>query len=130
MSRAHRVYSASHEPRTFTGIDVSTPVAGYYRARLRSGGVWVGVHLYFGPPLDPVTGEELDRSHRWMARANGEPIAFLDVWPMCAASPIPEREYQRLTRQQAWAQQHAPDSAHADPRRRRDPLSTSEILPF
>jgi hypothetical protein len=65
-----------------------------------------------------------------MARANGEPIDWLSVWPACAASPIPEAEYRRLSKQQAWAQQHAPDSAHADPKRRRDPLSSAEPLPF
>ena len=44
-----------------------TPIPGFYRMRLRSGGQPVGVRVWFGPPADPVTGEELDRSWRWQA---------------------------------------------------------------
>ena len=43
------------------GVDAENPTAGYYRTRLRSGGVQVGVYIWFGPPFDPETGEELDR---------------------------------------------------------------------
>jgi hypothetical protein len=130
MTRAPFTYGERRASRAFTGIDVSAPVAGFYRTKLRGGGMMVGIRLFYGPPLDPVTGEPLERSWRWQAHANGEPIDFHAVWPLCAASPIPEPEYHRLCRQQAWAQQHAPDSAYADPRRKRDPLSSNEVLPF
>ena len=89
----------------------------------------VGVELRFGPPLDPVTGEELDRGWRWMAFVNGEPIAFERVWPMCAGDPITEDEYRRYCARKAWAQEHAPESAYATGRRinRLDP---NHPLPF
>lgn len=111
-------------------LDVTTPVAGFYRFKLRSGGVAVGVRLWFGPPKDPVTGEEMDRSWRWQAEAGGEYVDFDRVWPACGGTPIDEAEYCRLIRQQEWARQNAPDSAYADPRRNVDLLSTNTPLGF
>jgi hypothetical protein len=90
--------------------------------------VLVGVRIWHGPPLDPVTGEELDRSWRWQAQANGELVEFDDVWPGCAGDPITERQYREYAAQQRWAQQHAPDSSFANPRQRHDPLTA--LLPF
>ena len=57
MSRAALSYTDRSPARRFDGVDVTTPVAGYYRARLVSGGVRGGVRLFYGPPKDPVTGE-------------------------------------------------------------------------
>lgn len=110
--------------------DVSRPVAGFYRHKLRSNGVVGAVRIWFGPPLDPVTGEELDRSHRWQAEFLGEYVEFDDVWPNCAGDPISEADYRALVKRREWAAQHAPRSAYADPKRRYDPLSTKEPLPF
>ncbi|MDR2857260.1 MAG: hypothetical protein LBV50_05370 [Novosphingobium sp.] len=113
------------------GIDVTTPQAGFYRTRLTRGSVRVGVRLHHGPPLDPVTGEVLDRSWRWMADVNGEPFADFDrIWPACAGEPISEQEYRRYCARQDWARDQAPDSAYARPGRRLDPLSTTSPLPF
>lgn len=130
MSRAARVYGdRSHGPVVVVGaVDVTTPVAGYYRTKLRGGGVLVGIRLWHGAPVDPVTGEELDRSWRWQAEANGEPLDFDRVWPGCAGDPITEQQYRGYVAQQRWAQQHAPDSSFADPRKRHDPLTA--LLPF
>ena len=111
-------------------IDITTPEAGYFRHRLRSGAVAVGIRIWFGQPNDPVTGEEMDRSLRWQAQANGEPIDFDRVWPACAGEPITRAEYDRLCARQDWAKQYAPHSAYADPKRRSDPLSTAHPLPF
>lgn len=132
MKRRHRDYGdRSREPVAVEGaVDISAPVAGFYSTRLRSGGVMVGIELRYGPPLDPVTGEELDRSWRWIAFANGEPVEFDDVWPKCAAEPITEADYRGYIGQQGWARKYAPRSAHADPRRKRDPFSDAEPLPF
>lgn len=113
------------DPRS--GFDPDVPVAGYYRRRMVSGGIYVGVRIWHGAPLDPVTGEEMDRSHRWQAQVNGQPIDIERVWPSCARDPIDEREYHYLCSLQRWGADHAPDSAIADPTRRVDPLS-SEIL--
>lgn len=105
------------------GIDVEQPIAGYYRMKLRSGGVYGIVRIWHGPPLDPVTGEELDRSWRWQALFNGEPIDFEDAWPVCAKMTATEQDYRIAINRQAWAQKHAPKSGYADARARHDPLN-------
>lgn len=111
--------------------DVSTPRAGYFRHRLSSGSVAVGVRIYFDQPIDPVTGERLDRSWRWQADVNGEPFADFDrIWPGCTGEPISEAEYRTYCQRQAWAREHVPDSAYAMPGKRHDPLSTKEPLQF
>jgi hypothetical protein len=116
--------------RLHSGASVGSPVAGFYRTRLRGGGVIGGVRLWHGPPLDPVTGEELDRSHRWQAEFDGDPVDFDEVWPKCAGSPITEAEYRALVARREWSRKFAPGSAHADPRKRLDPLDPNSPLPF
>lgn len=91
------------------------PVAGWYRHKLRSGAVAVGVRIWWGPPADPVTGEEMDRSPRWQAHCNGRYVEIDRVWPQCAGAPIPEAEYDYLTSLQVWGEQHAPASPEANP---------------
>lgn len=120
--RPHLDYSRRSDFRA-VGFDPDLPVAGYYRMRLRSGAAFCGIRIWHGAPLDPVTGEELDRSHRWQAQANGEPIDLARVWPKCAADPVDEAEYQYLTSVQAWAKENAPDSPQANPMRRINPLT-------
>lgn len=112
------------------GHDVSTPTAGFFRFRLRGGAVAGGVRIYFGPPRDPVTGEELDRSWRWQADFDGEPIDFDRVWPACLKDLITEAEYRQRVGRRQWAETAAPDSAYAQRERRIDPLSTQTPLPF
>lgn len=109
----------------FAGYDPDTPTAGFYKMQLRSGAAYAGIRIWFGPPADPVTGDELDRSWRWQAEANGEPIDVERVWPKCADKGVSASEYRALCRQQDWAREHAPDSALADPRRKHDPLTSS-----
>lgn len=111
-------------------IDITKPVAGYYRHKLRSRGVIGGVRIWFGAPHDPVTGELLDRSPRWQAELDGEYVEFDDVWPECAKTAISERDYRELVARREWAKRNAPNSAFANPKRRYDPLSTAEPLPF
>lgn len=132
MARARIDYSSSsgRSARVEGGVDVTTPVAGHYRTKLRSGGVFVGVRIWHGPPLDPDTGEELDRSWRWQAHLNGEYIELDRVWPQCAADPITPEEYKLMCAKAEWAKQHAPASAYTDPRKRIDLLSTANPLPF
>lgn len=110
--------------RRFEGINPEQPIAGFYHFRMRSGAALCGVRIWYGAPLDPVTGEELDRSHRWQAEANGEYVEFDRVWPQCAGQPIDEAEYRHLCIVQTWAREHAPESALADPRRKADPLNS------
>lgn len=111
-------------------VDVSTPAAGFYRHKLRSRSIVGGVRIWFGAPLDPVTGEVLDRSPRWQAEFDGEYVEIDDVWPDCAGDPISAEEYRVLVNRRAWARQAMPASAFANPKRRYDPLSASEVLPF
>lgn len=104
-------------------IRPDVPVAGYYRMKLRRGGMYVAVRIWHGPPHDPVTGEELDRSWRFQATINGEPAELDRVWPSCAGEPITEAEAAYLTNLQAWGREHAPDSPQANPHRKVDLLS-------
>jgi hypothetical protein len=130
MTRAALTYNERRAPtRLFEGIDPERPVAGFYRHRLRSGGVYVAVEIFHGAPVNPdfVPGsdepEYLDRSPRWQARVNGSYVELDEVWPQCAGTPIDTAEAEHLAGLQRWgaAQGHA---ALADPRRRLDPLQT------
>lgn len=123
MTRAHIDYSDRTVSRRFAGLDVTTPEAGFYRFRLRSGGAYGIVRLRHGPPDDPITGEPLDRYWRWQADFNGELIDFDRVWPACAKMPATEDDYRRAIARQTWAKQHAPDSAYANPGVKHDPLT-------
>ena len=114
----------------FAGIDVSTPVAGFFRYRMRAASPRGGVRIWYGPPKDPVTGEVLDRSWRWQAEFNGELVDDFDrVWPACAGDPITEADYRAYCARTEWARQNAPNSSYATGKRR-DPLSVHEPLPF
>lgn len=128
MSRAPRNLNQRTSAEPFEGFDPDTPVVGFYRMRLRSGAVPVGIRVWFGPPKDPVTGEEMDRSHRWQAEANGAPIDLARVWPGCARDPVSPQEYAYLSTLQAWGEANAPDSPQADPTRPVDLLTAP--LPF
>ena len=104
------------------GSDV--PVSGFYRGKLRSGGALCGFHIWYGAPLDPLTGEELDRSHRWQAHCNGEYVEIEDVWPYGVQLQITEIAYNKHCQQQRWAKDNAPQSALADPRRKSNPITS------
>lgn len=130
MTRTALTYDDRSTHRRFEGIDVTQPAEGFYRTRLRAGAVRGGVRIWFGPPLDPVTGEELDRSPRFQAEFDGSYIEIDRVWPECAGDPISEAEYRRYCARKAWAEQHAPNSAYADRTRRLDPFDSQTPLPF
>lgn len=91
--------------------------------KLVSGGMLVGIKLWYGPPHDPDTGEEMDRSWRWQAHANGRYIDFDRVWPKCTGDPIDEKEYRYLSSLQEWGERHAPTSPEANPKKRIDWLT-------
>lgn len=115
MTRAALDYTAPGEARAFEGFDPDQPIAGFYRMRLRSGGVMVGIRIWFGQPKDPVTGEIMDRSLRWQAEANGGAIDLDRVWPRCAGDPVTEAEHDYLMKLQAWGEAHAPAGPQANP---------------
>ena len=128
FGRKRMDYTARTEARAFEGFSPDHPIAGYYRTRLRSGGVSVGVRIFYGAPKDPVTGEIMDRSHRWQAEVNGFYVEMDTVWPKCAADRIDRAEYDYLTQVQSWAVTNAPDSPQANPRRKINPLTAP--MPF
>lgn len=132
MTRAALDYTARREPvRAAAGAqDVSTPVAGFYRFRLSAGSVIGGVELFYGPPNDPVTGEVLDRSWRWQALFDDQPVDFDRVWPGCTGSPVTEAEYRALVARREWARTNAPNSAYARIGRKIDLLSAATPMPF
>lgn len=117
MARAHLDYGAC-QAATSKGFNPDQPIEGYYRFKLRSGAVPVGVHIWFGQPLDPVTREPLDRSLRWQAMVNDRDIDIDRVWPACADAPIDAREYAYLTSTEKWARENAPDAPQANPNKR------------
>ena len=102
--------------------------AGYYRTKLVSGGVQVGIHIWHGPPHDPDTGEVMDRSHRWQAHCNGRYIDIDRVWPGCGGDPIDKAEYEYLSKLQDWGEANAPESSFAKPFKPVDLLTAP--LPF
>lgn len=96
------------------------PDPGFYRMKRVRGGVWCAVRIWHGPPHDPDTGEELDRSWRWQATLDGEPVELRVVWPYCAREPIDQTEHDYLVSLRAWAVEHAPETPEAAPRQRVD----------
>lgn len=109
-------------------VDATEPTAGWFRFKLKSDGHPVGIYLWYGPPHDPETGEIMDRSWRWQARCNGEPIVLDRVWPGCAREPISEDEHDYLMGLHLWGKENAPDGPQAQPWRPIDLLSAP--LPF
>lgn len=105
-------------------FDIAKPVAGYYRRKLVKGGVWMPVKLWFGPPLDPDTGEELDRSHRWQAMDGDRLVAgeadIQDIWTRCCREPINATEYFYLVKDREWCRENAPHLPEANPTKRVD----------
>lgn len=111
------------------------PRAGFYQLLLR-GRPPQPVRIWFGPPTDPDTGEEMDRSPRWQMLVNGQPALlaeedrnpleveraklWTDVWPRCAGAPIEEAEYAYLVASIEHARQHEPDNPFSRPGRRID----------
>ena len=87
----------------------SVPTPGFfrYRALLEKlpNGRWLrGPELpcviWFGPPTDPVTGEELDRSPRYQALVDGREIDIEEIWPFVAGDKIEAEEYQKMRENQ------------------------------
>lgn len=99
------------------------PVVGFYRVRMVRNGPWVPVRIWRGPPIDPDTGEELDRSWRYFAERDGKLVEVDRVWPWCGRHPISEQEFQFLRQRSEHARHFRPDDPHANPRQSIDLLS-------
>lgn len=108
---------------------VDQPQEGYYRTRLVRGGPFVPVKIWHGPPHDPETGEELDRSPRWQALVNGEERDAREIWNWCADKPISESEYRYMLAVKNWAETHAPAEPEANPYQRADARTAAPVGP-
>jgi hypothetical protein len=120
MTRSDALYANGSKwtPPEGYGFDVDVPLSGFYRMKLRSGAIFVGIHIWFGEPLEPWTREPMQRGPRWNAECNGRYIELEYVWPKCADSPCDEAEYQYLSSLQAWGKENAPNSPQAKPHTR------------
>lgn len=99
----------------------------FYAVVLAKGAAAVPLKLWFGPPVDPDTGEELDRAPRWNCIRNGESVgieeaAFLvdNQDPIIKGIEIDEDEYEFLTVRNSHDREHDPESPFANPRQRID----------
>ena len=95
--------------------------AGFYRVRRGAKSVWRPVCIWHGPPLDPDTGETLDRSPRWQVMFCGRLIWDHSlVWPQAAGQPITREEHDYLLERIEYAREHDPNdpfgtkSGHVD----------------
>jgi hypothetical protein len=107
---------------------VDIPIAGHYRVRLIKGGPWLPLHIWQGFPIDPETGEELERGWIWRAQLIDGEVPIWNHWPMCAGSQIPEAEYRWMLATCRHAAAYDPMMPEAAPRSKID-LSTLPI-PF
>lgn len=127
MSRAFLDYNAGGAAIVGEGFDPDRPVAGFYEIKMVRGGMLAGVRIWHGPPHDPVTDEELDRSWRWQAEVNGDRVEIDRVWPKCAPTPISPTRYAEYVARTRRALETDPLSALADPRKPidhlRDPIA-------
>lgn len=71
------------------------PTAGYYEV-FWSDGFWHPVKIWFAPSLDPVTGEEMDRSPYWHASVSEDEVSIHDVWPECSGRVLTEEVYYNM----------------------------------
>lgn len=86
----HSIKKAGIEP-----VPIWPPRAGHYQW-MNSDDTRSAILIWFGPPLDPETGEELDRSPRWQALRDGAEIQVEEVWPLVRGREITETEYDEL----------------------------------
>lgn len=117
-------------------IPILEPPGPYYAVRLVKGGIRCPAHIWYGPPLDPETGEPLDRSWRWNAVVNGQPQDperfinivgnFAHIW----GDPISRAEYEFLLEDRKWCAEHAPDLPEANPTRTIDVTKMPPIKPL
>lgn len=107
---------------------IGRPEPGYWLIRLVRNGPPVPAAIMWAQTThDPVTGEPMDRSRFLVAVIGGKPAGLEDVWHR-RGRPIDEAEYRFRLADAAWAREHAPSDAHANPTRSINPLVAP--LPF
>jgi hypothetical protein len=117
---------------------------GYFLLKKRRAGrIDVPVRVFFGPPLDPDTGEEMDRAPLWQLEINGvnagyperpacisgRPVDSLEgIWPECKSEPIDKAEYDYRVARADWAEQHDENDPFGGTGAKVDPMTAT--LPF
>lgn len=103
--------------------------ARFYAMTLTRGGARVPVKVWFGRPVDPITGELLERPATWRCQIDGQDDAIeacmieidgVTNEPVIKGETIDEDEYTYLLQRNTWAREHEPESPHANPRKRID----------
>ncbi len=98
----------------------------YYAVRLVRGGVRVGVKVWRGPIMDPVTHEALDRGDRWQVEVNGEQVEPFSIIieldgvsgePVIKGERISITEYDYIKSVAAWAKTPGVDAPESEPRK-------------
>lgn len=110
----------------------------FYRARIAKAGPFVGVKMFFGPPL--VDGDELDRSPRLQVLVDTETTARavlmtgeddtpveVDGVTLRNIEPTTEADYRFLVADSAHARDWRPDHPKASPR---EAVDFNTLLPF
>lgn len=130
MSRDEIIYAERREAgRAFDGVDAAQPTPGFYRFRLKRGAPPVGIRIYFGLPLEPWTGEVMDRAPCWNARMNAAWIDIDRVWPAAMKEPIDEAEYRFLAQAANYAVRNDAYDPRAQPHKAVD-WSTASVPTF
>ena len=93
---------------TLDALDHSEPVAGYYAGQMVRGGPRCPVRIWYGPPIDPETGDVMERSYRWLAERCGAPVDLNEVWPWVAQHAISYAQFEGLMRLAEWARETDP----------------------
>ena len=96
-----------------TARPVGIPQPGWYTMRRAKGAVLVPVLVYRPCPLDPHTGEWLDRWHPLIALIDG--VDDVLAYTICDwLKSITRAEYEYLVADHAWCRRHAPDAPQAN----------------
>jgi hypothetical protein len=124
-------------PFIFEQTGADPLVEGYYLIDLsRARRVSIPVRIWFGLPLDPETGIELDRSPRWQVQVGfqlllDEPVKvgpiqihhLTDVWPTCAKNPIDEVDWRYRLERAEWAADYDSTDPYSNLGGRIDPMT-------
>ncbi len=103
-----------------TTLEIGRPIPGFYRLKKVRGGVWVPCLVYRPCPMNPETGEWIDRWYPLRIRLDGRVAedyghdVLMQRWPYLR--PISEKEYTYLVHLHEWARKHAPHLPEANPR--------------
>ncbi len=89
MANPTREAESRFGPRT-----IGLPRPGYFKIRTKSRGPWTPARIEYGIPMDPLTGEVLDRSPILTAFIDGREVDVEQVWNF--GREIDREEYEWL----------------------------------